>query len=277
MSDLTNIEKLKFEKLFGMASGYVLDFSNWSFQDFVHGSVGVDIYEERYNYGSGSKANRLRSFWDAESDRRVAKLLSDLLEKWELDRDSDDLRAQPAEQALFQECQRIVERLKQTGPLEGADAIEGRSGDVGFSLLAESIRDSILRNEPEAAIDRLHTYVTKYARQLCDRHGISYDRDKPLHSLFGEYVKHLVQDKHIESDMTERILRSSISILQSFNDVRNNQSLAHDNPVLSYRESVLIYNHVSSVIRFVESIESETPEAPDQEAADAEWNDVFPE
>jgi hypothetical protein len=51
--------------------------------------------------------------------------------------------------------------------------------------------------------------------------------------------------------MTERILKSSISILEAFNDVRNNQSIAHDNPILNYNESVLIFNHVSSAIKFI--------------------------
>ena len=35
--------------------------------------------------------------------------------------------------------------------------------------------------------------------------------------------------------MTMRILKSSISVLEAFNDVRNSQSLAHDNPVLITR------------------------------------------
>jgi hypothetical protein len=55
--------------------------------------------------------------------------------------------------------------------------------------------------------------------------------------------------------MTERILKSSISVLEAFNDVRNERSLAHDNPVLNYDESLLIFNHVSSSIRFLTSLE----------------------
>ena len=106
-------------------------------------------------------------------------------------------------------------------------------------------------------MDRLHTFIVKYTRSLCDKHGISYDRNKPLHSLFGEYVKYLRQNNLIESQMTERILKSSISILESFNDVRNNKSLAHDNPILNYHESTLIFNNVSSLIKFIEAIETE--------------------
>jgi hypothetical protein len=51
--------------------------------------------------------------------------------------------------------------------------------------------------------------------------------------------------------MTERILKSIISTLESFNTVRNDQSLAHDNEILTYDEALLIFNHVSSAIRFL--------------------------
>ena len=43
MSDLTNIEERKFERLLGMGSGYVLDFSNRTFDEFVTDAVSRDI------------------------------------------------------------------------------------------------------------------------------------------------------------------------------------------------------------------------------------------
>src|SRR5437773_12493758 len=72
----------------------------------------------------------------------------------------------------------------------------------------------------------------------------------------GEYVKALRAAGLIESDMTERILKSSISIMEAFNWVRNDTSLAHDNPTLNYDESLLIFNHVCSSIRFIRALES---------------------
>jgi len=71
MSDLTFMEKSKFEKLLGMETGYVLTFSNRSFAEFVRDSTGRDIYDERYDYASGSKANRLRAFWQKEENSVV--------------------------------------------------------------------------------------------------------------------------------------------------------------------------------------------------------------
>jgi|SRR5687768_15779281 hypothetical protein len=111
------------------------------------------------------------------------------------------------------------------------------------------VREVIEKNQPEAGLDRLHTFVIKYVRTICELRGIEVNRDKALHSIFGEYVKRLREAGHLESVMTERIIKSSISVLEAFNDVRNNQSLAHDNPILNYEESLLIFNHVASSIR----------------------------
>lgn len=80
MSSLTRTEARRFEKLLGMGPGYVLDFSNNRFKEFVEDSTGLDIYDAKYTHGgSGSKANQLRGFWNAEPDAKVGKLLGDLL------------------------------------------------------------------------------------------------------------------------------------------------------------------------------------------------------
>jgi hypothetical protein len=255
VSDLTNIEKLKLEKLFGMAGGYVLDFSNRTFQEFILNSIGIDIYNAKYDYSSGSKANRLRAFWTKESNYLVAKLLANMLEYWTTSKLLRDEDTNQPERDLHEECERIVERFDQDTAIDTAGSIRPYSTDKTFALLAESIRDSIRKNEPELALDRLHTFTVKYIRHLCDRRGISYNRGIPLHGLFGRYVKHLRNEGLIESEMTERILKSSISILESFNKVRNEQSFAHDNSLLNYDEAMLIFNNIEASIRFLESLE----------------------
>lgn len=44
MADLDNITKRKLESILEMSGGYVLDFTNATFSDFVQTSVGVAIY-----------------------------------------------------------------------------------------------------------------------------------------------------------------------------------------------------------------------------------------
>jgi hypothetical protein len=79
MADLTPQEKRDFERVLGMGDGYVLNFSNRTFEEFVLDSTGRLIYDAKYSYGSGSKANRLCGFWREESNPVAGKLLGDLL------------------------------------------------------------------------------------------------------------------------------------------------------------------------------------------------------
>ena len=104
MSNLTFVEKRKFERLLGMESGYVLDFTNRTFAEFVHDSTGLNIYDPRYDYGSGSKANRLRAFWQKEANAVVGKLMNDML---------DYAGDRGAQQEV---CRLIVARLLRDGP-----------------------------------------------------------------------------------------------------------------------------------------------------------------
>lgn len=265
MSDLSFIEKSQMEKLFDMGGGYVLDFSNRTFHEFIVDSVQKDIYADKYAYASGSKANRLRAFWDLEPNHVVGKLLGDLLDYCR------HLEPEPDED-LWTRCSRIVERLRQGAPVIDVGAIDPQLNERGFDILARSVKQAIDANEPESGLDRLHTYVLKYMRHICERHGIPAPREKPLHSLVGEYVKHMKAEGRIESEMTERILKSSISTMEAFNRVRNEQSLAHDNPILNYNESLLIFNHVASAIRFIEMLEreSESGTPPESAAIDGE-------
>ena len=246
MANLTGVEKRRLEKLLEMSSGYVLNFSNRTFDEFVLDTTGKDIYDSKYDYGSGSKANRLRGFWSAESSYYVGQLIRALVEY------AEELHGRSE---LSDECRKIATRLLQESPVQEIDAIEPNEDGRDFEMLARAVRNSIETNEPEAGLDRLHTFLVRYVRVLCRKRGIEVTESKPLHSLFGEYVKALKSAGAIESQMAERILRSTISILDAFNDVRNNQSFAHDNPILKYDEALLIFNNVASAIRFLGSVE----------------------
>lgn len=112
MSDLTSIEKVKLEKLLEMYSGYVLDFSNWTFKEFVLESLNIDIYDDKYNYQSGSKANRLRGLWKEESNSTVGELIEKLLEYWRAKKLISQQVVTNEEENLFNECQKIAKRLQ---------------------------------------------------------------------------------------------------------------------------------------------------------------------
>ena len=251
MSDLSYLEQRKLEQLFEMGEGYILNFSDRTFREFVADSTGRDIDVAKYHYASGSKANRLRGFWKEEPNHIVGKLTANLLQY------CGSFPARDEDKELYPDCQRIARRLLSSAPVSDIEAISPNADGREFEVLAKSVREAIDNNEPESGLDRLHTFLVKYVRVVCQKRGIRTERDKPLHSLMGEYIKRLEAEGLIESEMAERILKSAISTMEAFNRVRNNQSLAHDNPVLTYSESLLIFNHVASVVRFIAAIEDD--------------------
>ena len=255
MSNLAVMEKRKLERAFGMNSGYVLNFSNRTMEDFFRDSVGIEIYDKKYDRDSGSKANRMRAFWEIESNYVVGKLLFDIFSNW----------TELSSELLPEDCLKIANRLKESAPVPELDAIQAISEEKDFEALAKSVRESIERNEPENGLDRLHTFLLKYFRTKCKKYSLEMDRNKPLHSLVGEYIKAIKKEGLIESEMTERILKSSISVMEAFCDVRNNQSYAHDNQVLNYNESLLIFGHVTNAVRFIEKLEASKIAAKEKE------------
>jgi len=243
MANLKYGEKDDFEAMLGMRTGDVLDFTNRQFREFVLDSVRLDIDDPAIG-GNGSKAIRLRHFWNSQPDHVVGRLMKDLVEL------APDNKA-----TLRKRCAVAAERLLGSAAVHDASVISEFSRLQDFEQLAAGVRDSIERNEPEAGLDRLHTFTVKFVRGVSRQRGISVDRDKSLNAIFGMYVKRLQELKLIESRMTEMILKTSISVLEAFNDVRNNRSLAHDNVLLNREESLLIFNHVTTAIRFVWALE----------------------
>ena len=78
MANLKFNEKQIFEKLFDNG-GYVLDFSNRTFEEFFQ-DFNISIYANKYNINGDSKMKRLRAFWALENDKLVGEVLESLLE-----------------------------------------------------------------------------------------------------------------------------------------------------------------------------------------------------
>lgn len=80
MAIIKESDKRILESLFGMQSGYVLDFSNPTFQSFFWNNFKVNINDQKYATYGDSKAKRLRAFWDTENNQVVGKVILELIE-----------------------------------------------------------------------------------------------------------------------------------------------------------------------------------------------------
>lgn len=103
MAKLDFIEKDYFERLFGMGSGYVLDFTNRSFQEFVFDAMQIDIYAK---YHGLSKAKILRSIIAEYDNVTVGKLLLELMRYMQ----AKDMISKE-DKDIFEKCVKIGNRL----------------------------------------------------------------------------------------------------------------------------------------------------------------------
>lgn len=107
MTEINAEEKRILENFF-MSSGYVLDFSNRTFYEFFRSNFNIDIYDEEYNYISGSKANRLRAFWDKQTDALVSDSILKLIKHWEVTNLLNGRNVSETEKEIANHCKQIA-------------------------------------------------------------------------------------------------------------------------------------------------------------------------
>lgn len=267
MSDITNPERLKFEKLFGMSTGYVLNFGDKSFQEFVFTSNEIDIHDNKYTKKGTSKANKLREFIRLENNHKVGKLLYELLNYWKVEWDNafdedyieeydkELLENRKREQSWYQDCMISANKLMNDIEVIDSDIFEKMAEEENFEVISSNIQNYIKDGKYNEALDRLHTFMIKFSRTQCTKHGVNYEKNEPLNAVFGKYVRFLRENRIVESETTLKILGCSIKILDKFNTDRNDKSLAHDNPLLNHHESLFIFNNICSLVKLVSFIE----------------------
>ena len=256
MVTLKHKEMKIIDDAFDMHGGYVLDFSNRTFSQFFEDEFDINIYDEKYELNGTSKANRLRAFIKIERDFLVIRVLRALWDYKETLPEQNNrlgLDSKPRKDVktpLFD----LLGRIEENATVPKTDVFENFGADKTMEELIMALERDIQANKPAVALDRLHTYCMKKTAHLVEKHGGLCTRDEPLHSRMGKYVRLLEQQRSLH-EVSKRILKSAIRIFEKFNDVRNNESLAHDNDLLDQKEARYIFDSITTILRFIKSIE----------------------
>lgn len=129
-----------------------------------------------------------------------------------------------------------------------------------FEVLSRDIHDALAKGEPVLVLDRLHTYSSKYLREICNKHGISTNGglgdNFPLHSLAGMLTKYYKANNVFQSEFMEQALKMSISSFEKYNKIRNDQSYAHDNVVLNNIETAYVVKIITATLTLIYEIEN---------------------
>ena len=189
------------DEAFQTDPGYCLNFSNWTFAEFFEDKFKIDIDEEQYNAAGTSKMNRLRTFFRISEPRLAARVMRRLWEYRE-----NDYPIPPTDPRTKERIHKLADRIEGGAILAQTDALERFVQDETLQELIAAIERDIAADKPAVALDRLHTYCAKKFGHLLDQRNIPWDRDEPLHSRVGKYVKAVHAEKPLQ-DITFQILK----------------------------------------------------------------------
>lgn len=213
----------------------------------------MDIDDNKYRANGTSKMNRLRTFCKVEDGVVVGNVLRRLLKHREA-----LSHFQRLVQSVEQSVHELISKVEGNNSIAKTDAIVSFERSETLGELIASIERDILADKPQIALDRSHTYCQKKFAYLVEKKtGARCDRDEPLNSRYGKYVKSVIESSDI-SAMSKQILKSFNTVLEKFNYVRNNQSAAHDNELLNKAEARFIFDSMSAILRFIQTTETES-------------------
>lgn len=172
MSNLTISEQNAAEILFSMKSGYVLDFTDYTFKMFVLDATNINLDDPNISRYSGlSKGKKLRAFFSSERALAVGTLLKCLIEYVNVRNLAAELDNRTQ---LIETLQNAADRLSEQRTFENIDVIDAFADERSLSILISTIQDSCRKDGPEAVLDRLHTLMTKILRVGLAKHSVTF-------------------------------------------------------------------------------------------------------
>ncbi len=218
MANLTTIEKQILEKLFQMGGGYVLNFSDRTMGEFFRDDVGIDIYTQKYNYASGSKANRLRGLWLEADDKAVGKTILKLIEYIESQILIDNLKQANFPADRIKASKEIAEKLlgKKVEEKENKSKATFKNGNISITLQKEifdHVQELLNNGHYFNAVEEAYKIVRK---KLKDITGEEKATDAFSNSNYEKIFGHHPADD-VEKDFFEgvKFLHMSIQFLRN--------------------------------------------------------------
>ena len=171
MAQMTYIEKDYLERLLDMERGYVLDFTNYTYQRFVADTINIDVYKKYHNL---SKAKILRAIMDDCDNVTVGKLLLGLMQYMQARELVTDEKKE-----IFQKCT-----------------------EIGYRLIGKKVSAKTVDIVPES--QKIEFDFKKYLNELKDLADY-HDNPQARGYQFERYLNRLFKDCALEPRESFRI------------------------------------------------------------------------
>lgn len=236
------IAKVMYEYI-GRNGGYLGDFTYKSHAEFYHLYCDLDIDPDQY---TGTTQERFRKILRSQSPTDQAKILRGVLDRFPLESSHAPETRTPF---LRSEIEMMIARLEQKAP------VANPSPKITSAVVTQAILDAenlISTSGAASAVDRVHTALHGYLREVCSQTGIAYNKDDSITRLFK-----LLRQGHPALDAkgdAERILNAIGTIMDALNTLRNHASLAHPNSaLLDNSEAMLAINTTRTILHYLDA------------------------
>jgi hypothetical protein len=222
------------EEVFGMGSGYVLDFSNRTFSEFFEDEFAINIYQEKYQSRGSSKANHLRSFIDVEDGYAVGKVLRKLY-----DYRTRTLVARDPSTAHADAVQKQFLEIIATIEAGFAPPVLGSLTDVAQVLNFDTVSRDLERalastkTDPEDAVTAACSTVESVCRSILIELGLGLPEKKDIKGLFAAVRKPLglgtdrTDLDPLIADDVRKILSGLATVVEGIGSLRTHGGDAH--------------------------------------------------
>jgi hypothetical protein len=237
----SEINKLVY-KYMGVSGGYLADFSYRNHHEFY---IDLDLAIDPYMY-DGTTRERFIKIISESAPEVQARILEGVLARFPVG--SSQLRT--LERA--DEIRAWIRRVH-SGPQVEQPTLRITSEVVERALL--DAQELLRATGATSGVDRIHTALQGYLREVCGSAGLMTAEDAALTELFKQVREShpAFRDLGPRSEEILRVLRALATILDSFNPLRNKASVAHPNPaLLPEPEAMLVINAARSILHYVD-------------------------
>ena len=264
MSSLSMSDRRVLEKLLQMEAGYVLNFSDRTFGEFVSEAADRDIHAEKYTTAGSSKANKLRAFWKIESDYMVGRLILALVDY----EGTLNLTPDAEAKARAEKCRHIATRLLAGGP--SLSPLKEHAQVLNANHLAEQIRrmEASVESDPSLAIGTAKELIETCCKTILAERGKPVTGTPDVSTLTKETLKELklvpegIPEAARGADVIKRLLSNLGTIGNGLAELRGLYGTGHgkhgSSAGLSARHAKLAVGAASTLAVFLFETHKET-------------------
>lgn len=156
---------------------------------------------------------------------------------------------------MFAMISKIIDRLETESTSVNSVSLKSPSEVVRQAL--EDAEHHIQRGRATSAVDRTHTALHGYLKQMCDDESISYGDNPSLPKLFKllQNTHSAFQNSGKHQEKINNIGKGLATAIHSLNEVRNQATPSHPNDeLLDVCDATLAINAMRTIFHYVEEL-----------------------